>query len=79
MAVNIPGIVVVVIFYILILAIGIYAGRRTTQSNSADEIFLANRQMGFLVSLFSLTGGRKTNLNSVIVFMNVRFIIASFQ
>ncbi|XP_071105722.1 high affinity choline transporter 1-like [Haliotis cracherodii] len=71
MAVNIPGIVVVVIFYILILAIGIYAGRRTTKSKSADEIFLANRQMGFLVSLFSLTatnvGGAYVNGTAEIV------------
>ncbi|XP_067673150.1 high-affinity choline transporter 1-like [Haliotis asinina] len=71
MAINVPGIVVVVIFYIVILAIGVYAGRRTKQTKSADEIFLANRQMGFLVSLFSLTatnvGGAYVNGTAEIV------------
>ncbi len=56
MTVNIPGLISVVVFYLVILIIGIYAGRKTTKSNSIVEVFLADRNMGVIVSLFTITG-----------------------
>ncbi|XP_046566632.1 high-affinity choline transporter 1-like [Haliotis rubra] len=57
MAVNIAGLISVLVFYILILVIGIYAGRKSSKSKSLTEIFLADRKMGTVVSLFTITGG----------------------
>ena len=56
MAVDIPGVISIIIFYILILAVGIWAGRKSAKSNSAVEAFLADRNMGLIVSFFTLTG-----------------------
>ncbi|XP_071105721.1 high affinity choline transporter 1-like [Haliotis cracherodii] len=71
MAINIAGVVVVVIFYIIILGVGIIAGRKKTKTKTANEMFVANRQMGFLVSLFSLTatnvGGAYVNGTAEII------------
>ncbi|KAL8597445.1 hypothetical protein ACOMHN_050943 [Nucella lapillus] len=55
MAINVAGLVSVIIFYILILVAGLIAGRKTAKSNSRDEIILANRSMGVWLSFFTLT------------------------
>ncbi|XP_055954359.1 high affinity choline transporter 1-like [Patella vulgata] len=55
MAVNIPGIIAVVVFYLIILAIGIYAGRKTAKSSNTEELLVANRGMGLIVSFFTMT------------------------
>ncbi|KAK7113537.1 hypothetical protein V1264_012808 [Littorina saxatilis] len=55
MAVDIPGMISVIIFYIAIFAVGIWAGRKSAKSTTALEAFLANRDMGLVVSLFTLT------------------------
>ncbi|XP_071096830.1 high affinity choline transporter 1-like [Haliotis cracherodii] len=55
MAVNVPGLISVAAFYILILIIGIYAGRKSTKSKSLTELFLADRNIGTAVSLFTIT------------------------
>ncbi|ESP01430.1 hypothetical protein LOTGIDRAFT_177946 [Lottia gigantea] len=54
MAVNIPGIIAVIIFYILIIAIGIWAGRKGANSTT-EELLVANRGMGLIVSFFTMT------------------------
>lgn len=46
-------------FYALTLAVGIWAGRRSSKNSTVVEVFLANRNMGLLVSLFTLTGELK--------------------
>ena len=56
MAINIPGLVAVIIFYVLILVIGIIGGRKTARSSNAEEIFVANRSIGMWLSYFTLTG-----------------------
>ena len=56
MALNVAGLVSVIVFYLLILIIGIVAGRKTAKTGNRDEIILANRSMGLLVSFFTLTG-----------------------
>ena len=56
MAVDIPGVISIIVFYILILAVGIWAGRKSAKSSSAVEAFLANRNMGLIVSFFTFSG-----------------------
>ena len=52
MTVNYAGIISVVLFYILILAVGIWAGRksgkRTGEEGEADDVMLAGRNIGEL-------------------------------
>lgn len=56
MAVNIPGLVGVIIFYVIILLVGIYAARKKTTGKGSEEIYLANRGLGTVVSFFTMTG-----------------------
>ncbi|XP_046367262.2 high-affinity choline transporter 1-like [Haliotis rufescens] len=54
MAVNIPGLISVIVFYILILVIGIIAARKS-RSTSAENSFVANRSIGLWLSFFTIT------------------------
>ena len=55
--INIAGVVSVVIFYILILAVGIWAGRKKEAGNdSEEEVMLAGRNIGLFVGIFTMTG-----------------------
>lgn len=54
MAVFVEGLIGVIIFYIIILVIGLVAGRK--KSSSADSQFLADRGLGLFVSSFTLSG-----------------------
>ncbi|KAK6169316.1 hypothetical protein SNE40_020394 [Patella caerulea] len=54
MAVNIAGLVSVILFYLLILGIGIFAARRAAKATTTD-VLVAGRQMGMIVSFFTLT------------------------
>ncbi|OWF52133.1 high-affinity choline transporter 1-like [Mizuhopecten yessoensis] len=53
MAVNVIGLVVIAVFYLIILIIGIVAGRKSTKSNDAEELFVANRSFGLFVASFT--------------------------
>ncbi|XP_067934602.1 high-affinity choline transporter 1-like [Watersipora subatra] len=58
MEVNIIGLVAVVVFYILILAVGIVAGRKSksTESNAdTEEVMVAGRNIGLVVGVFTMT------------------------
>ncbi|XP_041363770.1 high-affinity choline transporter 1-like [Gigantopelta aegis] len=55
MSVNIPGIISVIGFYLVVLVIGICAGRKTARSSQVEGIFLADRNLGLIVSFFTLT------------------------
>ncbi|XP_046367260.2 high-affinity choline transporter 1-like isoform X1 [Haliotis rufescens] len=54
MAVNVAGLISVIVFYILILIIGIIAARKS-RNKSAEDSFVANRSMGLILSCFTLT------------------------
>ncbi|XP_046567993.1 high-affinity choline transporter 1-like, partial [Haliotis rubra] len=54
MALNIPGLISVIVFYVLILVIGIIAARKSRNSNAEDS-FVANRSIGLWLSFFTLT------------------------
>ncbi|XP_062617075.1 high-affinity choline transporter 1-like isoform X1 [Saccostrea cucullata] len=53
MAVFIAGLIGTIVFYIVILVIGLIAGRK--KSTSSDSQFLANRDLGLFVSSFTLS------------------------
>jgi high affinity choline transporter 7 len=58
MVVHIGGLVSIIIFYILILLVGIWAGRKQKSSEKSpdtEEIMLAGRNIGLLVGIFTMT------------------------
>ncbi len=56
MAINIPGLVAVIVFYIFIIVTGIIGSRKTMRSTNSNEIFVANRSIGVVLAYFTLTG-----------------------
>lgn len=54
--INIAGVISIILFYILILAVGIWAGRKKEQGNdSEEEVMLAGRSIGLFVGIFTMT------------------------
>ncbi|XP_049863344.1 high-affinity choline transporter 1 [Schistocerca gregaria] len=54
--INIAGVVSIVLFYVLILAVGIWAGRKKEAGNdSEEEVMLAGRNIGLFVGIFTMT------------------------
>ena len=59
MSVYIGGILSIIIFYLIILAIGIWAGRKQKSSEKnpdTEEVMLAGRNIGLIVGIFTMTG-----------------------
>jgi high affinity choline transporter 7 len=59
MSVHVGGLVAIILFYILILAVGIWAGRKqkcTEGDPDTEEIMLAGRNIGLIVGIFTMTG-----------------------
>lgn len=61
MTFNIAGVFSVVIFYIIILFVGIWAGRKKKTDGEGDEfeteeVMLAGRNIGIFVGIFTMTG-----------------------
>lgn len=60
MAVNVAGLIAVIVFYILILAVGIIAGRKSKKSadgsTDSEEVMVAGRNIGLFVGVFTMTG-----------------------
>ncbi|XP_042292822.1 high-affinity choline transporter 1-like isoform X2 [Thunnus maccoyii] len=63
MALNIPGVVAVVLFYTLILATGVFAARksrkaeRKSHGNRTEVVLLGDRNINLVVGIFTMTGG----------------------
>ncbi|XP_029926917.1 high-affinity choline transporter 1-like [Myripristis murdjan] len=61
MALNIPGVISMVFFYLLVLGIGIWASfkakreKKKSQGNKMETILLANRDINWVVGLFTIT------------------------
>ncbi|CAF2450651.1 unnamed protein product [Rotaria sp. Silwood2] len=58
MVVHLGGLAAVVFFYVLILLVGIWAGRKQKSSEKSpdtEEIMLAGRNIGLLVGIFTMT------------------------
>lgn len=62
MALNIPGLVVVVLFYLLVLGTGIWASKkskrveRANQGNRSEVMLLGGRSINVMVGVFTMTG-----------------------
>ncbi|XP_035824791.1 high-affinity choline transporter 1 [Aplysia californica] len=58
MAIHVPGLISIIIFYLIILAIGIFAARKTgfrATNLKINDVMLANRSIGILVGCFTMT------------------------
>ncbi|XP_060081442.1 high affinity choline transporter 1-like [Ylistrum balloti] len=59
MSLNVPGLVVLLVFYIIILVVGIYAARRRKQTNgepdTLESSIVAGRSIGSVVGVFTMT------------------------
>ncbi|XP_048524061.1 high-affinity choline transporter 1 [Dendroctonus ponderosae] len=54
--INIAGVVSIVLFYVIILAVGVWAGRKKEAGNdSEEEVMLAGRNIGLFVGIFTMT------------------------
>ncbi|KAH9372406.1 hypothetical protein HPB48_009630 [Haemaphysalis longicornis] len=65
MAINIPGLLAIIFFYLVILVVGIWAGRKTSEKTKDSKdvtmgeqsnIMLAGRNIGLFVGVFTMTG-----------------------
>ena len=62
MALSIPGLMMMLAFYVLVLGIGIWASvksrkmEKTTHSSRIEIAFLANRRVSLVVGAFTMTG-----------------------
>jgi len=60
--INVPGLIGVIVFYIVILVVGIVASwwgmrKNKQQSNTASEdVMIAGRNIGLFVGIFTMTG-----------------------
>ena len=52
--INIVGVVAIVVFYLLILLVGLWAARRRKEGE--EEAMLAGRSIGIFVGTFTMTG-----------------------
>lgn len=58
MAIHIPGLIAIIVFYLLILLVGLWAGRKAKQTGegaSSENVMLAGRNIGLLVGVFTMT------------------------
>lgn len=54
--INIAGVVSIILFYLVILIVGIWAGRKKEAGNdSEEEVMLAGRNIGLFVGIFTMT------------------------
>lgn len=74
--INIAGVVSITIFYLLILGVGIWAGRKKEEGNdSEEEIMLAGRSIGLFVGIFTIQVRVLTSYYSQ--FFQTHFLITS--
>ncbi|KAF6772542.1 hypothetical protein AHF37_08559, partial [Paragonimus kellicotti] len=56
----VPGLIAIIIFYLLILLVGFWAARksrkRTADTTESEEVMLAGRNIGLVVGIFTMTG-----------------------
>lgn len=63
--INVAGVISIILFYVLILAVGIWAARKKPPGeNSEEEVMLAGRSIGLFVGIFTMTGNSTVNPHS---------------
>ncbi|XP_050392148.1 high affinity choline transporter 1 [Patella vulgata] len=57
MAIHIPGLAAICVFYIIILGVGIYAAWKNSRNKKADseDLMLAGRSLGLCIGIFTMT------------------------
>ncbi|XP_015921012.2 high-affinity choline transporter 1 [Parasteatoda tepidariorum] len=80
MTTNIAGVISVVFFYVIILVVGIWAGKKKRSPNSdsdleeSEEVMLAGRNIGMFVGIFTMTatwvGGGYINGTAEAIYSN---------
>lgn len=66
MAVNIPGVIAMVFFYLLVLGTGIWASfkskreQKKSAATGTEMALLGNRSIGLVVGIFTMTGEENT-------------------
>ncbi|XP_077992474.1 high-affinity choline transporter 1-like [Glandiceps talaboti] len=55
MGVNIVGLVAIIVFYLLILCVGLWASRKSKGKADSEEVMLAGRNIGLAVGIFTMT------------------------
>ena len=59
MAVHVVGLIGIIVFYIIILVVGLWAARKQKSSGShpdSEDVMLAGRNIGLMVGVFTMTG-----------------------
>ena len=54
MAINVGGLIAILVSYIILMIVGIYAGRK--RGKGVDEMLLAGRKLGGFIGLCTMTG-----------------------
>ena len=66
MAINIPGLIAMVVFYLLVLGTGIWASfkskreQKKSAATGVEMTLLGNRNINWVVGMFTLTGEEST-------------------
>lgn len=61
---NIPGLAGIIVFYLAILGIGVYAAwKRRDKGVNSDEVMLAGRSIGSFVGVLTMTGEWRVAIN----------------
>ena len=90
MSLNVVGLIGIIVFYLAILAVGIWAGFRKKRINAelvqseegngataSEEVMLAGRDIGLFVGVMTMTGKRKCSV--IFPLYSVRFCWLSFS
>ena len=59
MAIHIPGLIAIIVFYLLIIVVGLWAARKSRQTGAtadSEDVMLAGRNLGVLIGIFTMTG-----------------------
>ena len=59
MGINIPGLISIIIFYLVVLLIGIWAGwrqRKSSETTDQETVMLAGRNIGLFVGVLTMGG-----------------------
>lgn len=77
--INIVGLVAIIVFYLLILFVGLWAARRRKEGE--EEAMLAGRSIGLFVGTFTMTGTRseKILISYKIICFFTSFKVLSFK